>query len=194
MVSVKKVIKPWVCEECLSKKDLDLPSYSAKILNPSAAIRLAPKKASPDSGIQIPHKKSDAVRTGKVKYLPTVEVLGLATNTLNTGFHLHNNPRGQFGRRNPVQSQKFSPKISFLDLKEDPEATSLRPVRPAQGAAPINTKPNQQEGKFSNAPKCRNSFFSGLFIYLFLFFCLKNSFIFLLNRNITTNEGGSGIH
>ncbi|XWS47933.1 hypothetical protein CRYUN_Cryun13aG0028600 [Craigia yunnanensis] len=100
-VLVTDVSEDWVCEVCLPKNDIDSLKFGEMedFMDSSREVCF-------NLGRQVACKRRKAVETGKVKFLPTEEVIKLSSGSPKKEFPLKNN----FGSK-PVPA-KFTPHLS----------------------------------------------------------------------------------
>ncbi|XP_022738663.1 uncharacterized protein LOC111291283 isoform X2 [Durio zibethinus] len=96
-----KMAEDWVCEVCRPKKDIDSEKsgQTEDVLDSSGKLFF-------DLGRQVTCKRQKAVETGKVKFLPTEEVIKLSSGSTKNAFPLKSN----FGS-DPVPAN-FTPPLS----------------------------------------------------------------------------------
>ncbi|XVF49970.1 hypothetical protein PTKIN_Ptkin04bG0058900 [Pterospermum kingtungense] len=142
----------WVCELCLPKNDTDAlkPDLKEDVLDSS-------REACCDLGRQIECKRQKAVETGKVKFLPTEEVIKLSSGTPKKEISL----KSYFGskpvpekattslsKRSFSGSRSVDPYFKPIKVRKNPSFLQLEPVNPPRrGGVQISSSIRQHAVK-----------------------------------------------
>lgn len=158
-----EVPEVWICEACLSSSAIVSPqSGGEKELNPLGRADHdvmnpgTPGDAYSDSGWQVCSTKPK-MEIGKVKFLPTEEVISLSSRTANMVSPRRNNPGLKYGlsssivpmfRKTSIPSKIVTPKFSVPREKTNTKVMSSGSVKPVtHGGAEISTTIGRYEVK-----------------------------------------------
>ncbi|XVF08934.1 hypothetical protein REPUB_Repub07fG0047500 [Reevesia pubescens] len=158
MVLVMDVPDDWVCEVCLPKNEIDsLKSGQTEDVQDSS------RKVCFNLGRQVACKRQKAVETGKVKFLPTEEVIKLSSGLPKMPFPLMRNFRSKPApenftpspsRRTFVGSTTVGPYFNPNKEKRNPSFLQLGSANPPRcGVVQISSSISQHASKTSKKLK-----------------------------------------
>nr|XP_023924636.1 uncharacterized protein LOC112036043 isoform X3 [Quercus suber]XP_023924637.1 uncharacterized protein LOC112036043 isoform X3 [Quercus suber] len=151
-----KVPRDWVCESCLS----------GDTVLPEAGVKEDKKRTMhtevPSSGWQANSKRQKPIPTGKVKYMPTVEVIKLSSapqkvSPLQMKFGPRSGPTcfTASSQSNPVGFRTATPKSSTFRVQANPRLgpSGLMMKPPRFGSVQLNSTINKQAPQVSKTVK-----------------------------------------
>ncbi|KAH9778145.1 RNase H domain-containing protein [Citrus sinensis] len=160
----------WICEACTSTDDIVSPKYGREeefldsfgVAHHEVLHSGTPGEVCADPGRQVSSKKLK-VETGKVKFLPTEEVIRLSSGGLKTGRPGHSNTGLKYGpsssigpmsRRTSSPSKILTPKFFVPGVKANPSVKSSAFMKsPSHVGAEINTMLGRHAVKRSKESK-----------------------------------------
>ncbi|KAH9722164.1 RNase H domain-containing protein [Citrus sinensis] len=160
----------WICEACTSTDDIVSPKYGREeefldsfgVAHHEGLHSGTPGEVCADPGRQVSSKKLK-VETGKVKFLPTEEVIRLSSGALKTGRPGHSNTGLKYGpsssigpmsRRTSSPSKILTSKFFVPGVKANPSVKSSAFMKsPSHVGAEINTMLGRHAVKRSKESK-----------------------------------------
>lgn len=160
----------WICEACTSTDDIVSPKYGREeefldsfgVAHHEVLHSGTPGEVCADPGRQVSSKKLK-VETGKVKFLPTEDVIRLSSGGLKTGRPGHSNTGLKYGpsssigpmsRRTSSPSKILTPKFFVPGVKANPSVKSSAFMKsPSHVGAEINTMLGRHAVKRSKESK-----------------------------------------
>lgn len=160
----------WICEACTSTDDIVSPKYGREeefldsfgVAHHEGLHSGTPGEVCADPGRQVSSKKLK-VETGRVKFLPTEEVIRLSSGALKTGRPGHSNTGLKYGpsssigpmsRRTSSPSKILTSKFFVPGVKANPSVKSSAFMKsPSHVGAEINTMLGRHAVKRSKESK-----------------------------------------